>query len=80
MQIQIVANLDFHGNNNLSQMPSPLWKIQQGYIETTYIPSKHQRADIFTEALGIDQFQFSLKKLAFLMYMLQLGGKCQEYF
>ena len=72
MQIKIVANLDFHGNNNLAQMPSPLWKIQQGYIETTNIPSKHQRADIFTEALGIDQFQFSLKKLAFLMYMLQL--------
>ena len=41
-------------------------EIIQGYIETTYIPSKHQRADIFTEALGSDQFQFSLKKLALL--------------
>ena len=80
MQIQIVANLDYHGYNNLAQKPSPLWNIQQGYIETTYIPSKHQQADIFTKALGIDLFQFSLKKLAFLMYTLQLVGKCQEYF
>lgn len=69
LQIQIVANL----GHNLAQMPTPLWEIQQGYIKTTYTPSEHQRAGIFTKPLGIDQFQFLLNKLG-------IEGKCQEYF
>ena len=63
MQIQIVANLDFHGNNNLAQMPSSLWKIPEGYIGTTYIPTKHWRADVFTKALTKDKFHYFCSKL-----------------
>ena len=56
-------------------MPSPLWEIQQGYIKTTYIPSKHQRAGIFTKALGIDQIQFLLNKLGILNVHALIWGE-----
>ena len=61
-------------------MPSPLWEIQQGYIKTTYIPSKHQHAGIFTKALGIDQFQFLLNKLGILNVHAPIRGEVSRIF
>ena len=61
-------------------MPSPLWNIQQGYIKTTYIPSKHQRAGIFTKALGVDQIQFLLNKLGILNVRAPIWGEVSRIF
>lgn len=38
----------------------------QGSLMTSYVPSVHQLADIFTKALGNDRFLFLLYKLGIL--------------
>ncbi|KAG5551959.1 hypothetical protein RHGRI_010151 [Rhododendron griersonianum] len=66
--MHIAANPVFHERTKHIELDCHLVreKILQGLISTVHVPSKEQCADIFTKALGRDQFSFLKSKLGMI--------------